>query len=94
MPDSFVSSPQKTQIKAIRLFRVYTNLKAVAISEKCLFQKYFLRRMDVSCFASVANELVPGNDKFQRVVVTTFALALSGLVDNIYGHVSSTVFSQ
>jgi hypothetical protein len=35
MPDSFVSSPEKTQIEAIRLFRVYTGLKIPAISEKC-----------------------------------------------------------
>ena len=34
MPDSFVSSRQKTLIKAIRLFRVHTNSKALAISEK------------------------------------------------------------
>ena len=35
MPDSFVLSRQKTQIEAIRLFRVYTNSKMVAFSEKC-----------------------------------------------------------
>jgi hypothetical protein len=39
MPDSFVSSPEKTQIEAIRLFRVYTGLKIPAISEKC--QNFF-----------------------------------------------------
>ena len=41
MPGSFVLSRQKTQIEAIRLFRVYTNLDTVAISEKCHFFGHF-----------------------------------------------------
>ena len=35
MPGSFVLSRSKTQVEAIRLFRVYTNKNTVAISDKC-----------------------------------------------------------
>ena len=35
MPDSLVLSRQKTQIEAIRLFRVHTSSNMVAFSEKC-----------------------------------------------------------
>ena len=41
MPDSFVLSREKTQIEAIRLFCVYTNSNAVAISEKCPIDRNF-----------------------------------------------------
>ena len=41
MPNSFVLSPQKTQIKAIRLFRVYASSNAQAITEKCLIFRFF-----------------------------------------------------
>jgi len=47
------------------------------------FENIFGVEFDVSCFSSVAGGLVFGNDKFKRVVVTTFDLARSGSVDSI-----------
>jgi len=47
------------------------------------FGNIFGVELDVSCFSLVASGLVLGNDKFKRVVVTTFDLALSESVDSI-----------
>ena len=51
MPDSFVLNPQKTQIKAIRLFRVYASSNAQAITEKCR-KLFLLFHVTVKCMVS------------------------------------------
>jgi len=53
------------------------------VDQNGFFRNIFGVEFDVSCFSSVASGLVLGTDKFRRVVVTTFALALSETVDSI-----------
>ena len=66
----------------------HEQLDAISPSSPVVDQNGFFRNIfgvefDVSCFSSVASGLVLGTDKFRRVVVTTFALALSETVDSI-----------
>ena len=65
------------------LFRFAANPSSPVVDQNGFFRNIFGVEFDVSCFSSVASGLVLGTDKFRRVVVTTFALALSETVDSI-----------
>ena len=61
----------------------YVSPSSPVVDQNGFFRNIFGVEFDVSCFSSVASGLVLGTDKFRRVVVTTFALALSETVDSI-----------